>query len=140
LTLRQMLKSVPVVKRYFGMSVAWRSDPFNWVDVGSCICCWLTFGVLGSSATLGRGRGGGGGGGPRELLFVATVFFLGLKFLGFAKGMGIKLATFIILLQEIIGQTQTYIFVFAVIISLFSLMCVRPGRSLASTCWSCYPQ
>ena len=58
----------------------------------------------------------------RVLLATRQVLFIGLKFLGFAKGMGIKLATFIILLQEIVGQTQTFIFVFGVIITLFSLM------------------
>ena len=55
-------------------------------------------------------------------LHLTTVFFLSLRFLGLARGMGIEMATFVLMLQEISWNVQTFLIVLLFILLVFAML------------------
>eukprot|EP00613_Pedinella_sp_CCMP2098_P051347 CAMPEP_0171822042 /NCGR_PEP_ID=MMETSP0992-20121227/3649_1 /TAXON_ID=483369 /ORGANISM="non described non described, Strain CCMP2098" /LENGTH=1198 /DNA_ID=CAMNT_0012436593 /DNA_START=1 /DNA_END=3598 /DNA_ORIENTATION=+ len=103
---------------YLGVAVAYRVDPFNWIDISSTMMCWVTqiliiIEELGVTAAKMNNI---------ESLRVLTVSLLSLKLLGFLRGTGIKMATFIIMFQEIIANVDSFVFVFVLILVMFSFV------------------
>lgn len=72
---------------YLGIAVAYRVDPFNWIDIMCTLSCWLTQGILlldelhvYNSEKIPNVTS----------LYVLTVSLFCLKLLGFLRGTGIK--------------------------------------------------
>lgn len=51
-----------------------------------------------------------------------TVCFLSLRFLGFLRGTGIKMATFILMMQDICANIQVFLVVLMLILLMFACM------------------
>ena len=84
---------------YLGISVSYRNDPFNCVDVLATTCSWLTFGALFAEA-IGLVSHDYYRNMHVDTLYITTVFLFGIKFLGFIRGTGIRMATFIIMVRK----------------------------------------
>jgi hypothetical protein len=112
---------------YLMMPVAWRSDPFNWVDLFTLVSCWVTqagllrHGIDVAASVYDDEE-------PIRLYVgefsvrVMCVSFLSVKLFGFLKGTSMKMATFILMLQEISFNVDSFIVVFFLMLLMFTLM------------------
>jgi hypothetical protein len=113
-----------------GMAVAWRSDAFSWVDLASIITGWPTLILLlvdGSLMLADENRDENDHVTQSKvfnwwqvILNVLCVFFLWLKLLGYLKGTTKKMATFVLMLQEIISNIDAFMVVLCMIIVMFA--------------------
>ncbi len=113
---------------YLFMPVSWRSDAFNWVDLGMLTSCFMVEAHLLHHAIehLDRATDESDEGidlTQSEYTLRATcILFLWLEFFGFLKGTSMKMATFILMIQEILVNVDAFIFVFLCIIVMFAMM------------------
>jgi len=147
---------------YLGLAESWRSSVFNWINLGSHVCCWITVTNMlieaarahnvsanddssgcgssqtdndnGSSQPWARGREG------VVAIHVATTFFLSLRVLGFLRGTSIEMATFVLMLQEISWKVQTFLVVLVWILVGFALMyhILLAGEDLDDDSWDTF--
>ena len=118
-----------ILTTYLFMPVSWRSDPFNWVDLGTLMTCWVTEAFLLHHAIdliVSSSEDGGSvsynlysGEYSIRVLCIATLW---MKFFGFLKGTSMKMATFILMIQEISVNVDSFIFVLALILLMFTMM------------------
>jgi len=111
---------------YLGLSSSWRSNAFNWINFFALLGCWITLLNQIASATLSSLRSDYF---VRSLplkietaVHVVTVFFLWIKGLGYLRGTGIKMATFVLMLQDISWNVDTFLVVLVFILLMFAML------------------
>ena len=116
---------------YLMMPVAWRSDPFNWIDLLTLISCWITqAGLLRHGIDVQREQYADDDSNDEPIRLyegeysvrVMCIAFLSLKLFGFLRGISMKMATFILMLQEISVNVDSFIVVYFLMLLMFTLM------------------
>jgi hypothetical protein len=146
---------------YLGLAESWRSSVFNWINLGSHVCCWITItnmlveaakaldktGSDNSSGCESQADDSNGSNQPWArkrrgvvAIHVATSFFLSLRVLGFMRGTSIEMATFVLMLQEISWKVQTFLVVLLWILVVFALMyhILLAGEDLDDDSWNSF--
>lgn len=90
---------------YLGMSVSWRADPFNWVDLGTIVSSWLTLAGLLSEAIQNladdqtiyddQETAMQDINTAKIVLYVVCNCFCWIKLLGLLRGISKRMATFV---------------------------------------------
>jgi len=101
-----------------GIATAWRNNAFNWVNFCALLGCWISL-LHQFFVDLNVGNKDDK---IMKSANVLTVVFLWLRFLGFLRGTNIKMATFILMLQEISVNVDTFLVVLALILVMFAML------------------
>ena len=134
---------------YLGLAESWRHSAFNWINLGSHVCCWITIvnmlvvaaeGVSNCDGNTTSGDRWARGHHWVLSLHVCTIFFLSLRVLGFLRGTSIEMATFVLMLQEITWRVQTFLMMLLWILFSFALAyhVLLVGEDLDDDTWSSF--
>mmetsp|Transcript_18900 Transcript_18900/g.42955 ORF Transcript_18900/g.42955 Transcript_18900/m.42955 type:complete len:647 (+) Transcript_18900:443-2383(+) len=106
---------------HLGFAVAWRKNVFNWLGLGAIITSWYTLVnilfeyVYDTEITVEKAE--------IDIYFhVVTSTFLWMRLLGFLKGTGIKFATFILMIEEIVFNIKTFLVVLICMLFMFAML------------------
>lgn len=113
---------------YLGLNEAWRNSIFNWINAGalcSSLITLLNTLVAASVIVAEKGNGSEMNIIPKHILVhfhVLTVSLLCLRAISFLRGVGLKMATFVLMLQEISWKIDTFLVVLGLVLAMFAAL------------------